>query len=77
MDKKSTDVMIYIHKPLSHEQFSKISSQMKTIDGVIRFDQSARSPKLIMVAYMAGKVGALTILNKVTRLGFNASLVGI
>jgi len=77
MDNNNTDVMIYTHKALSHEQFSKISSQIKTIDGVTRFDQSTRSPKLIMVAYSAGKVRALTILNKLTRLGFNASLVGI
>ena len=74
---KTTDVMIHTSIPLSQEQFSEIANQVMSIDGVIKFEQNIRVPRLIMVAYNAGKIRALTILNKITRLGFNASLVGI
>ena len=77
MSNKTIDVMIYTTKPLSKEQFSEIESKAKAIDGVIKFDQNTHSPKLIMVAYNAGKIRALTILNKLIRMGFKASLVGI
>ncbi|WP_455208691.1 hypothetical protein [Kaarinaea lacus] len=77
MSNKTIDVMIHTSISLSREQFSEIANQIKSIDGVIRFEQNAQIPRLIMVAYNTGKIRALTILNKITRLGFNASLVGI
>ena len=46
-------------------------------DGVLRFDRSQYRPNFILVAYKAGQIRALTILNKLTRMGFNATLVGI
>lgn len=77
MSNKTTDVMIHTSTSLSQQQFSEIASQVKAIDGVVKFDRNTRSPKLIMVAYDAGRIRSLSILNKLTRLGFNASLVGI
>lgn len=77
MNKNTTDVMIYTKNTLNREQFSEVARQVKQIEGVITFNQNARRPNFIMVAYNAGQTRALTILNKLTRLGFNASLVGI
>jgi hypothetical protein len=77
MNHTATDVIIHTQNPLSPTQFEEVANQVKRIEGVIKFDRSQTQPKLIMVAYNAGQVRALTILNKLTRLGFNASLVGI
>jgi hypothetical protein len=77
MDHTATDVIIHTQTPLSQTQFEEVAHQVKHIDGVIRFDQSQTKPNFIMVAYSAGQTRALAILNKLTRLGFNASLVGI
>ena len=77
MNNNTTDVMIHTQTTLSEDQFSEIARQVKTIDGVVRFDRNPRKPNFILVAYKAGQIRALTILNKLTRLGFNASLIGI
>lgn len=77
MNNKSTDVIIHTSIPLSEDQFNEVAKQVKTIDGVVQFIQNNRHPKIVMVTYNAGKTKALAILNKITRLGFNASLVGI
>ncbi|MDH5190493.1 MAG: hypothetical protein OEW89_04515 [Gammaproteobacteria bacterium] len=77
MSKSTTDVMIHMKSSLSPEQFDEVASQIKSIEGVVRFDQSSRKPNFIMVAYHATQTKSLVILNKLTRLGFNASLVGI
>jgi hypothetical protein len=77
MNTQPTDVMIHTTSTLSDEEFSEIASQVKKINGVITFSRNQRIPSLIMVAYNASQTRALNILNKITRLGFNASLVGI
>lgn len=77
MNEKTTDVMIYTKNSLTHEQFREVARQVKEIEGVVTFNQNHNKPNFIMVAYNAGQTRALTILNKLTRLGFNASLVGI
>jgi len=77
MNKHSTDVIIHTRIPLSKSQFDEVANQVKAIDGVIKFEQNSYSPRIIMVAYNTGKTKAISILNKITRLGFNASLVGI
>ncbi|MDH5711595.1 MAG: hypothetical protein OEZ15_08035 [Gammaproteobacteria bacterium] len=77
MNHQATDVIIYTKNPLSDDQFSEVARQVKTIDGVLRFERSQQKPNFIMVAYRAGQTRAIIILNKLTRLGFNASLVGI
>lgn len=77
MNTNTTDVMIHTPNTLSDAQFSEIASQVKTIEGVMRFDRSEHKPNFIMVAYNAGQTRAMSILNKFTRLGFNASLIGM
>ena len=77
MQNRTTDVVIHTRSPLSDAQFSEVSRQVRAIDGVVRFDRNPARPNFILVAYQAGQIRALTILNKLTRLGFNASLVGI
>lgn len=77
MNHTETDVIIYTHNPISQTQFEEADTQVKRIEGVIKFDQNKNKPNFIMVVYNAGQTRALTILNKLTRLGFNASLVGI
>ena len=77
MNTIATDVMIHTQNSLSDAEFSEIATQVKQIKGVVKFDRNQRVPNLIMVAYNASQTRALNILNKITRLGFNASLVGI
>ena len=77
MNNTATDVIIHTRHYISEPKFEEIASQVRRIEGVIRFDRSTHKPNLIMVAYNAGQTHALAILNKLTRLGFNASLVGI
>ena len=45
--------------------------------GVVQFDRNAHQPSLIMATYDPARTRALALLNKLTRLGFNASLAGI
>ena len=77
MQTRTTDVVIHTRSTLSEAQFSEVSRQVKAIDGVVRFERNPGRPNFILVAYKAGQIRALTILNKLTRLGFNASLIGI
>lgn len=77
MKQQATDVLIYTKKSLSEDQFSEVARQVKAIDGVLSFERTQHRPNFILVAYRAGQTRAITILNKLTRLGFNASLVGI
>lgn len=77
MNHTATDVIIHTRNPLSQAQFEEVANQVKRIKGVIKFDQNQTRPRFIMVVYNAGQTRALAILNKMTRLGFNASLVGI
>ena len=77
MNHTATDVIIHTRNPLSQMQFEEVANQVKCIKGVIKFDQNQTRPHFIMVVYNAGQTRALAILNKMTRLGFNASLVGI
>lgn len=77
MNNKTTDVMIDTSSSLSQAQLSEIASQVKAIDGVVKFGRNTRSAKLIMVAYDAGRIRSMSILKKLTHHGFNASLVGI
>jgi len=72
---KNVDVMIHTHTPLTDDQFEAIASQVQAMDGVIEFKRNAQLPNFIMVVYNAGQTRALAILNKLTRLGFNASLI--
>ena len=72
-----TDVIIHTKTPLSEAQFAEVARQVRNIDGVVEFSQNKARPNFIMVAYNAGQTRAIAILNKVTRLGFNASLIGI
>jgi hypothetical protein len=75
MSNTTTDVILHISHPLSQGQFEVVAQQINAIDGVVSCNQNTRLPSLIMVAYHASRVRALTLLNKLTRMGFNASLV--
>jgi len=77
MKNTNTDVIIHTKSPLNQEQFEEVANRIRAIEGVIKFDRNSVKPNFIMVAYNAGQTKALTILNKLIRLGFNASLVGI
>jgi hypothetical protein len=60
-----------------HYSFDEVANQVKTIEGVLEFNRNEKKPNLIMIAYNASQIRSLTMLNKITRLGSNASLVGI
>ena len=77
MNHTATDVIIHTRNPPSQMQFEEVANQVKRIKGVIKFDRNQTRPHFIMVVYNAGQTRALAILNKLIRLGFNASLVGI
>jgi hypothetical protein len=77
MNHTTTDVIIHTRNPLSEPQFEEVANQVTRIEGVLSFYRSRTRPNFIMVVYNAGQTRAIAILNKLTRLGFNASLVGI
>ncbi|MDH5648182.1 MAG: hypothetical protein OEY67_00890 [Gammaproteobacteria bacterium] len=77
MNTQATDVLIHTRATLSEEQFTEVANRIKAIHGVLRFERSRHKPNFILVAYNAGQTRAIAILNKLTRLGFNASLVGM
>lgn len=77
MSNNTVDVMIYTKNQLSDDQFDAVAQEVRAMEGVVRFDRNLHLPNFIMVAYQAGQTKALPILNKLTRLGFNATLVGI
>lgn len=77
MNNSITDVIIHTPRALSAEQFEEVSRQVRSLDGVVSFQQNPRLPGFIMVAYNAGRTQALNILNKVTRMGVDARLVGM
>lgn len=75
MNNTTTDAILHISQPLSRDQFEAVAQQINTIEGVVSCKQNTHLPSLIMVAYHASRVQALTLLNKLTRMGFSASLV--
>lgn len=77
MNNTISDVIIHTPHPMTAEQFEEVSQQVRAVDGVISFYQNPRLPGFIMVVYNASRTQALSILNKVTRIGVNARLVGI
>lgn len=77
MKTQQTDVMIHTRIALDDAQFSEVVRQVNKIGGVARFERNRIVPRLIMVAYDSSQTKALTILHRITRLGFPASLVGI
>jgi hypothetical protein len=77
MNNTATDVIIHTRPPINQTQFEEVADQVTRVNGVISLDQSKIRPDFIMVVYNAGQTRALAILNKLTRPGFNASLVRI
>lgn len=71
----NVDVMIHTKTPLTDDQFEAVAGQVQAMEGIIEFKRNPRLPSFIMVVYNAGQTRALSILDKLTRLGFNASLV--
>lgn len=70
------DVLVMTRQKLSDQQFDVVAENMKTLEGIHEFKR-LRHSNFIRVAYDANKVMALQIINKITRMGFNASLVGM
>lgn len=77
MKTKGTDVLIHTSSPLGETQLREVANQVTAIEGVLAFMRSVHQPNFILVAYNNQQTRALSILNEFTRLGVNASLVGI
>lgn len=75
MLEKIKDVCILTKTLLSHDQIDEIASQVQKIKGVLQFTQLTEKPRLIVVVYNVSQTKAVSILNKITRLGFNASII--
>ena len=77
MTTQTADVMIYTPNAIESQVFTALEEKMKTLDGIVEFKRHPHIPTLIQVVYQTQRVRALAILNKMTRSGFNASLVGM
>lgn len=69
------DLLIQTRIELSDDQFSEVARQLRAMVGVERCERDPGWPNLIRVVYRVEQAASLTILNKLTRLGFNAALV--
>ena len=77
MTNSTTEVLVYIKTTLKPGQLDEIASQIKTISGVSGFSLMKEKPNLVRVVYNTTQTRVITILNKFTRLGYNAALVGM
>jgi len=72
-----TDAMILTRSALSDTEFDEVARKLRDIDGVGQFTRSQYVSRAIWITYEAGKIRAQSILSQITRLGVNASLVGM
>ena len=77
MSSNTADAIIYTPKSMNDAQFSEVARQVISLDGVVRFSRNRHQPNMINIVYQAGKIQSLAILNRISRLGFHASLVGM
>ncbi len=77
MNSKITDVIIHTKDQLSEQQLTEISEQVYKVEGIVSINRNVRTPRFLMVVYNAGRTRANSILQTVTSLGYDASLVGI
>jgi len=74
---QSIDVIFHTNTQLDKDQFDAVAKQIYQIPGVVEFKQLPNKPKFILAAYHASETKALSILNKITRLGFQARIIEI
>jgi hypothetical protein len=77
MNRKITDIIIHTSDMLDEQQFREVSSKVYRDKGIVSFNRNARTPRCFMVVYNAGKTRASNILDTITKMGIQASLVGI
>lgn len=77
MNNKITDVIIHTQDSLNEHQFNELSRKVYLNEGIVSFNRNARTPRCLMVVYNAGKTRASNILNTLTEMDIQASLVGI
>jgi hypothetical protein len=77
MSNTTTDVIIHINDQFNEKQYSEIIRSVQDGTGVISVCRNARIPNSISVIYNSSRVHATKILDQVTSLGYQASLVGM
>jgi len=77
MNSKITDVIIHTKDHLNDQQFTEVSEQVYTTEGIVSLSRNVHTPKFLMVVYNASRTHANSILRTVKGLGYDASLVGI
>lgn len=77
MNAQITDVIIHTKDQLSDQQFAEVADRVYKNEGIVSLSRNVHTPRFLMVVYNAGRTRAKTILTTVTRLGYDASLVGI
>jgi hypothetical protein len=77
MNSTITDVIIHTKEQLSEHQFAEVSSQVHKTEGIVSLSRNVHTPRFLMVVYNASSTRANSILETVTSLGYDASLVGI
>lgn len=74
---KITDVIIHVEENLSQQQFADITNRLARENGVISFGRNPRTPRFLMVIYNASRTRSRQLLDVVTGLGHQATLVGM
>lgn len=77
MNSKITDVIIHTKEQLSEQQFAEVSDRVYKSEGIVSLSRNVHTPRFLMVVYNAGRTRANSILNTVTGMGHDATLVGI
>jgi len=77
MNSKITDVIVHTKDILNDEQFDRMSAQVYKTDGVVSLNRNVHTPRFLMVVYNAERTRAISILQTVKGLGYEASIVGM
>jgi hypothetical protein len=77
MNRTITDVIIHTKHSLSEQQLTKVCKTVYRNEGVISCNRNAVTPHCLMLVYNPAATTARNVLDSVTGMGIQASLVGI
>ncbi len=77
MDKSIADVMIHFNASLPAETLAALEEEVRHEQGVISACMSHDDPHLMLVAYLPESGSSRQILQRVTRQGLTAQLIGL
>ena len=77
MDIQLADVTLHIDENLNDEQRGSIEESIRALDGVVSVHNPDNTPHLTMVEYNPEVTSSSAILERVTRQGAHAQIIGL